>query len=91
VFDKINDANGTRYRSDLFGDTRKFETRFTYHPLGGVVLGEATDLYGRVDGYRNLYVLDGSLIPGSTGVNPLATITALAERNIERILAEDFS
>jgi cholesterol oxidase len=53
------------------------------------VLGEATDDYGRVKGYRNLYVTDGSLIPGSTGVNPFVTITAPAERNIERVLAED--
>ncbi|TVT25782.1 GMC family oxidoreductase [Amycolatopsis rhizosphaerae] len=89
LFDKINAANGTIYRYDLFGDTRAFENRFTYHPLGGLVLGRATDLYGRVKGYRNLYVTDGSLIPGSTGVNPFVTITALAERNIERILAED--
>jgi cholesterol oxidase len=89
LFDKINAANGTIYRSDLFGDTREFENRFTYHPLGGLVLGKATDLYGRVKGYPNLYVTDGSLIPGSTGVNPFVTITALAERNIERILAED--
>ncbi|MDQ0379327.1 GMC oxidoreductase [Amycolatopsis thermophila] len=90
LFDRINSANGTIYRYDLFGDTRVFENRFTYHPLGGLVLGKATDLYGRVHGYRNLYVTDGSLIPGSTGVNPFVTITALAERNIARVLAEDF-
>lgn len=89
LFDKVNRANRTIYRSDLFGDTRSFENRFTYHPLGGLVLGEATDLYGRVKGYPNLYVTDGSLIPGSTGVNPFVTITALAERNVERVLAED--
>ncbi|GAA3355056.1 GMC oxidoreductase [Saccharopolyspora gregorii] len=90
VFDRINQANGTAYRHDLFGDTRAFENRFTYHPLGGCVLGDVTDAYGRVRGYRNLYVTDGSLIPGSTGVNPFVTITALAERNAERVLAEDF-
>lgn len=90
LFDKINHANGTVYRSDLFGDTRKFENRFTYHPLGGLVLGQATDGYGRVYGYPNLYVTDGALLPGNVGVNPFLTITALAERNIERILAEDF-
>lgn len=90
VFNRINRANGTAFRRDLFGDGRAFENRFTYHPLGGCVLGEATDLHGRVHGYRNLYVTDGSLIPGSTGVNPFVTITALAERNIERVLAEDF-
>jgi cholesterol oxidase len=89
LFDRINKANSTSYRYDLFGDTRAFENRFTYHPLGGLVLGRATDLYGRVKGYPNLYVTDGSLIPGSTGVNPFVTITALAERNIERVLAED--
>jgi cholesterol oxidase len=89
LFDKINSANATIYRYDLFGDTRPFENRFTYHPLGGLVLGQATDDYGRVKGYQNLYVTDGSLIPGSTGVNPFVTITALAERNIERVLAED--
>ncbi|KAA5835081.1 GMC family oxidoreductase [Saccharopolyspora hirsuta] len=91
LFDKINRANGTTYRTDLFGDTRAFENRFTYHPLGGLVLGAATDDWGRVRGYPGLYVTDGSLIPGSTGVNPFVTITALAERNVERILAEDWT
>jgi cholesterol oxidase len=61
---------------------------FTAHPLGGAVLGRATDAYGRVHGYRGLYVVDGAAVPGSTGtVNPSLTISALAERNIEAILA----
>ena len=55
------------------------------------MLGKATDPYGRVKGDSRLYVNDGSLIPGSTGVNPFVTITALAERNVERILKEDFA
>lgn len=64
---------------------------FTYHPLGGMVLGEACDLYGRVHGYARLYVMDGSLLPGSCATaNPSLTIAALAERNIENILAADF-
>jgi cholesterol oxidase len=63
---------------------------FTAHPLGGAVLGKATDDYGRVLGYDGLYVVDGAAIPGTTGaVNPSLTISALAERNIERIIAED--
>ncbi|QXF81562.1 cholesterol oxidase [Rhodococcus pyridinivorans] len=62
---------------------------FTAHPLGGAVLGEATDGYGRVHGHPGLYVVDGALIPGSTGTaNPSLTIAALAERNIARIIAD---
>ncbi len=89
LFDHLNSVNGTIYRTDLFRDTRAFADDFCYHPLGGCVLGKATDRYGRVKGYQNLYVTDGALIPGSIGVNPFVTITALAERNLTRILAED--
>ncbi len=90
LFDRINRANSTIYRYDLFGPQIKaFADDFCYHPLGGCVLGKATDNYGRVTGYKNLYVTDGSLIPGSIGVNPFVTITALAERNVERIIKED--
>lgn len=60
---------------------------FTAHPLGGAVLGRATDNYGRVHGHPGLYVMDGAGIPGSTGTaNPSLTITAIAERNIEAII-----
>ncbi|GAA2687840.1 GMC oxidoreductase [Actinoplanes palleronii] len=89
VFDTINKAQATVYRSDLFGANKVWGDDFTYHPLGGCVLGQATDDYGRLPGYPGLYVMDGSLIPGSTGVNPFVTITALAERNIEKIIAVD--
>lgn len=90
LFDRINKACTTIYRYDLFGGQAKnFADDFCYHPLGGCVLGKATDNYGRVSGYKNLYVTDGSLIPGSIGVNPFVTITALAERNIERIIKQD--
>ncbi len=42
---------------------------------------------GKVHGYRNLFVVDGSLIPGSTAcTNPSLTIAALAERSMERFL-----
>ncbi|MFI1566022.1 GMC oxidoreductase [Streptomyces sp. NPDC020490] len=90
LFDWINAANATIYRYDLFGSTGKaFADDFCYHPLGGCVLGKATDDYGRVKGYPRLYVTDGSLVPGSIGVNPFVTITALAERTMDRVLAED--
>ncbi|MGV9707754.1 GMC oxidoreductase [Streptomyces sp. NPDC003483] len=89
LFDRINLANATIYRYDLFGGNKTFADDFCYHPLGGCVLGRATDDYGRVKGYPHLYVTDGSLVPGSIGVNPFVTITALAERGMARILAED--
>jgi cholesterol oxidase len=50
------------------------------------VRGKATDAFGRVNGHRNLFVNDASLLPGHLGCNPFMTITALAERNIEGIL-----
>ncbi|MGR3873103.1 GMC oxidoreductase [Streptomyces graminifolii] len=91
LFDRINAANATLYRYDLFGSSSKvFADDFCYHPLGGCVLGKATDNYGRVKGYSKLYITDGSLVPGNIGVNPFVTITALAERTLERVLAEDF-
>ena len=90
LFDRINAANATIYRYDLFGTSNKvFADDFCYHPLGGCVLGQATDDYGRVKGYPKLYVTDGSLVPGNIGVNPFVTITALAERTMARVLAED--
>jgi len=89
VIDKVNAANGTDYRGDLFNG-RPFGDRATYHPVGGCPIGRATDDYGRVQGYPGLYVVDGSLIPVGIGANPSLTITALAERNIERVLAQDF-
>ncbi len=53
------------------------------------MLNEATDNYGRLHGSPGLYLIDGALISGDTSVNPFVTITALAERNIERIIADD--
>ncbi|WGY00302.1 GMC oxidoreductase [Nocardioides sp. QY071] len=89
IFDKINSKEGTIYRTDLFGGYKIWQDGLTYHPLGGAVINKATDNYGRLHGYDGLYVIDGSLIPGNTTVNPFVTITALAERNIDNILAND--
>lgn len=56
----------------------------TAHLMGGVGIGSGPDNgvvddTGQVFGYRNLRVIDGSLIPGNLGVNPSLTILALAE------------
>ncbi|XKE47323.1 FAD-dependent oxidoreductase [Halomonas organivorans] len=56
----------------------------TAHLMGGVGIGNGpedgvVDDRGRVFGYHNLRVIDGSLIPGNLGVNPSLTILALSE------------
>ena len=62
----------------------------TWHGLGGVPMGSAVDLYGRVIGHKGLYVLDGARIPGSTGAcNPSMTIAALAEHSMATIVKQD--
>jgi cholesterol oxidase len=87
--DRMNAANGGTIASLLFNSG--IGEDICYHPLGGCVIGKATDKYGRVKGADNLYVIDGSLIPGTIGVNPFLTITALAEYCLEHIIDEDFS
>ena len=64
----------------------------TSHPIGGCRIGAdvskgVVDEYGHIfrkdgDVHKGLYVIDGSVIPRSLGVNPLLTITALAERTM---------
>ena len=67
--------------------TLAFNPLVSAHPLGGAVLGKACDFSGRVKNHRHLYVVDGALIEGSTGLaNPSLTIAALAERSMHRIL-----
>jgi cholesterol oxidase len=63
----------------------------TVHGLGGVPMGVdrahgVIDEYGEVHGYRGLYVVDGAAVPSATGVNPSASILAMAERNVERAI-----
>ncbi|MBC7450369.1 MAG: GMC family oxidoreductase [Cytophagales bacterium] len=72
----------------------------TVHPMGGCVMGD-TALEGVVDHkgqvfagkdgtalYPGLYVSDGSILPCPLGVNPLLTISAVAERNCAIIAKE---
>jgi choline dehydrogenase-like flavoprotein len=42
----------------------------------------AVDSWGRVHGLDNLYINDASMLPDSPGVNPQASIMALARRNV---------
>jgi choline dehydrogenase-like flavoprotein len=58
----------------------------TVHAFSSCPIGErrdrcAADSFGKVHGYRNLYVNDASMLPDSPGVNPQGSVMALARRN----------
>ncbi|MEU0243030.1 GMC oxidoreductase [Streptomyces sp. NPDC006235] len=80
VLDRLNAANpGTR--------TYSTTAAYTSHPLGGAVLGHTCGSDGTVLGHPNLFVVDSSLIPGSTGaVTPALTVTARASRTVTRAI-----
>lgn len=66
----------------------------TIHLFSSCPMGEqsehcATDSFGRVFGFKNLYIGDASLIPEAPGVNPQATIMAIAYRNSAAWLANN--
>lgn len=67
-----------------------FDTSSTAHILGGCIMSDSPekgviDFSGKIHGYDNLYVVDGSIVPANLGVNPSLTITALAEYIMEQI------
>lgn len=60
-----------------------------WHPLGGTVMDDACDHLGQLYGYKNLFVVDGSLLPGSAAaVNPALTVAANAERVMEALIKD---
>ena len=86
-------AVGGRYVKSPLAGTSVGSKPATAHPLGGARMaadasGGVVDHAGRVFNggdagaqvHPGLYVIDGSILPRSLGVNPLLTITALAER-----------
>jgi cholesterol oxidase len=86
VYDKF-----VRMMHELGGQTyivdRALSQRYSAHPLGGVPLGLATDLDGRLEGYERLYVVDGAMVPGAAAAtNPSVLICALAQRCMDRVI-----
>ncbi|MBI4537966.1 MAG: GMC family oxidoreductase N-terminal domain-containing protein [Gemmatimonadetes bacterium] len=94
-------ALGGRYLRDPIWSPRFGEKLITVHPLGGCVMAEraedsVVDHKGRVFSgprgspvHEGLYVCDGAIIPTALGVNPLLTISALAER-CAALMARDY-
>ena len=71
-----------------------FDTSTTAHILGGCIMSKTPDkgvidFTGKIHGYDNLYVVDGSIVPANLGVNPSLTITALAEYIMDQFPAKD--
>jgi choline dehydrogenase-like flavoprotein len=63
-----------------------------WHLLGTCMMGDdpaasVVDRWGRCHDVPNLYVFDGSVWPTSSGMNPTATIAALALRFTDRLIA----
>ncbi len=65
--------------------------RFTVHSQGGCPMHEneemrVTEETGQVCGCEGLYVMDAAAFPTAVGVNPSATIAAVAEFKVEKFI-----
>ncbi len=80
---------------ELFLDNyRKDGTVNTSHPLGGCRMADEptegiVDANGESFTNRNLFVMDGAVIPSALGVNPSLTIAAVAERMADQLIRGD--
>jgi cholesterol oxidase len=98
----VAEGGGSYVKNPLAG-TMLGQQPATAHPLGGCGIGRergdgVVDHKCRVfDGspgagaaavHDGLYVIDGAVMPRSLGVNPLFTITALAERAMLHLAAD---
>jgi choline dehydrogenase-like flavoprotein len=66
--------------------------RTSGHIMGTATMGDdpatsVVDRHGRCHDVPNLYIIDSSVFPTSTGVNPAATICALAKRTCSHLVA----
>ena len=92
----VEKSGGSYVKNPLAGTVMGHQPA-TAHPLGGAGMGRERDdgvvnHKGQVFDagpardvtavHEGLYVVDGAVIPRSIGVNPLLTITALAERTL---------
>lgn len=83
---------GGTFLTQLKGKKKDEQGLLTGHPTGGAYMSDTAEtgvtnhkgeIYRTTSGtetHRGLYVMDAALIPRCIGVNPLLTISALAER-----------
>lgn len=65
---------------------------FTAHQMGTCRMGadpetSVTDEHGQVHGVQGLFVCDGSVFPGPSGVNPMLSIMGLAHKSAQYIIS----
>jgi choline dehydrogenase-like flavoprotein len=80
-------------RAGMVSFTRRIGLSGTAHACGTLVCGESAadsvvDGAGRVHGLQGLYVVDGSILPRSSSVNPSLTIYAWGLRAGHRVVHE---
>ncbi|MEO1729457.1 MAG: GMC oxidoreductase [Pseudomonadota bacterium] len=95
------EAIEAQYFSDPLWSEQLGRKLITVHPIGGCGMGDdasrgVVDDTCRVfagssgsDVHPGLYVCDGAALPAAVGVNPLLTITAVAERAVEKLAARE--
>lgn len=93
VYPSFRHAPVVRTRADLATVTGRFSAQaasvMTVHLCSTVPMGTdrnraAADSFGRLYGTDNVLVNDASLLPDAPGVNPQATVMAIALRNARR-------
>lgn len=97
---QVAEALGGSYVQDPVSSQLLGHRVITVHPLGGCAMADDAERgvvnhmgqvfagQAGVAAHNGLYVWDGSIIPRSLGVNPLLTISALAERASALLAAE---
>ncbi len=95
VYPSFRNAPIVRSRADLAAVGERFVATsasvMTVHLCSTVPMGEntalaATDSFGRVHDTDNVFVNDASLLPDAPGVNPQASVMAVAIRNACRFM-----
>jgi choline dehydrogenase-like flavoprotein len=98
VFPSFRGAPAVHDRTDLATMNAAFAASrasvMTVHLCSTVPMGDdratcGANSFGRVHGYRNVWVNDASLLPSAPGVNPQGTVMAFALRNAEHFVATE--